>query len=74
MESRKAYRVQEGGAIVRCVEGSDKFPVGIAAPVISQGDLLGCVLLLSEEPSPMSDTDHKLAQTIANFLGKQMES
>ena len=74
MESRASYRFREGDAIVRCIDGSDKFPVGVAAPVISQGDLLGCVLLISEEPQPMSDTDHKLAQTIASFLGKQMES
>ena len=74
LENRKAYRFQEGGTVLRCTEGSDKYPISIAAPVISQGDLLGCVMLLSEQPTVMSDTDQKLAQTIASFLGKQMES
>ena len=74
LSDRKSYRFREGDAILRCVDGNDKYPVSIAAPVISQGDLLGCVLLLGENPTVMSDTDQKLAQTIASFLGKQMES
>ena len=74
MENRSSYRFQEGETALRCVDGSDKFPIGVAAPVISQGDLLGCVLLLRDESSAVSDADQKLAQTIASFLGKQMES
>ena len=40
-----------------------------------EGDLLGLVLLISPAPmQPSGDTEYKLAQTIAAFLGKHMES
>ena len=74
MVSRKDYRFQEGEPALQTVEGNDKYPIGIASPVISQGDLLGCVLLLSDGSVTMNEADQKLAKTIANFLGKQMES
>ena len=39
------------------------------------GILLGLVLLISPAPmQPSGDTEYKLAQTIAAFLGKHMES
>ena len=41
----------------------------------NEGDLLGAVLLAGQEPlSVPGDAEYKLAQTIAAFLGKQMES
>lgn len=75
MEQRKNYRYQAGESLVRATEGTDKYHLGVAAPILSQGDLMGCVmLLLSENDSPLEEADQKLAQTIAGFLGKQMES
>jgi hypothetical protein len=36
---------------------------------------MGCVmLLLQESDKPLLESDQKLAQTVAGFLGKQMES
>ena len=36
---------------------------------------MGAVLLLmGEEVTPLQESDQKLAQTVAGFLGKQMES
>ena len=36
---------------------------------------MGCVLFITEKNSPpASEVEFKLAQTVANFLGKQMES
>jgi AbrB family transcriptional regulator (stage V sporulation protein T) len=47
----------------------------VAAPILSQGDLMGCVMmLLQEEDAPLQEADQKLAQTAAGFLGRQMES
>jgi len=47
----------------------------VATPILSQGDLMGCVmLLLGESDSPLAESDQKLVQTVASFLGKQMES
>jgi len=75
MESRKNYRYTPGDILIRATESSDKYHLGVAAPILSQGDLMGCVLLLMAENAEAPDeADQKLAQTVAGFLGKQMES
>ena len=52
-----------------------QYHLGAAAPILSQGDLMGSVLLLlSEGDSPLQEADQGLAKTVAGFLGKQMES
>lgn len=75
MEQRKNYRYEAGETQLRAAEGTDKYHLGVAAPILSQGDLMGCVMLLiGENDSPLGEADQKLAQTVASFLGKQMES
>ena len=75
MEQRRHYRYQTGETAIRASEGSDKYHLGVASPILSQGDLMGCVmLLLQEDDKPLSEADQILAQTAAGFLGKQMES
>ena len=75
MEQRKNYRYMPGDTLIRACEGSDKYHLGVAAPVICQGDLMGCVMLLmSDNQEPMQEADQRLAQTMAGFLSKQMES
>ena len=75
MEQRKNYRYQAGDAIIRACDGTDRYHLGVAAPILSQGDLMGCVMMLLEEnDTPLQESDQKLAQTAAGFLGRQMES
>ena len=75
MENRKAYRYEPGQAKLRATEASDRYHLGVAAPILSQGDLMGCVMLLmNEEDKPLAEADQRLAQTVAGFLGRQMES
>ena len=75
MESRKNYRYASGDSRVKATDSSDKYHLGVAAPILSQGDLMGCVmLLLGENDAPLMEADQKLVQTVAGFLGKQMES
>lgn len=75
MEQRKIYRYTQGDSLIRATEGSDRYHLGVAAPILSQGDLMGCVMLLmGDDRTPMQESDQKLAQTVAGFLGKQMES
>lgn len=75
MESRRVYRHESGGAAVPVTDSESGFCVSVAAPVISEGDLMGCVLFASAKNSPpCGDVEFKLAQTVAAFLGKQMES
>ena len=75
MEQRKNYRYVSGQARLKATESSDKYHLGVAAPILSQGDLMGCVMLLiGENGEALQEEDQRLAQTVAGFLGKQMES
>ena len=46
----------------------------VAAPVLCEGDVLGAVLFVTDTGRLAGDTECKLAQTVAAFLGKSMES
>ena len=75
MEQRKFYRYERGKASVPAVEGVEKYRLGVAVPILCQGDLMGCVMtLLGEGDKVPEDADMKLAQAAAEFLGKQMEN
>ena len=75
MEQRRNYRYTTGEALLPAVEDSDKYHLGVAAPILCQGDLMGCVmLLLGDDRTPLQEADQRLVQTVAGFLGKQMES
>ena len=74
MEQRNIYRCQGGQD--RCIYVSDslnKYAVAVAAPILCQGDVLGLVLFTSPEPQAGGETEYKLAQTVAAFLGRHME-
>ena len=75
MQQRKNYRYMPGDTLLKVSESSEKYHLGVAAPILSQGDLMGCVMLLMDEKGKtMAESDQRLAQTVAGFLGKQMES
>jgi AbrB family transcriptional regulator (stage V sporulation protein T) len=75
MEERKKYRYETGTPAIPATEESEKYRLGVAAPILSQGDLMGCVMmLLGEGDAPLTEPDQKLVQTAADFLGKQMEN
>ena len=75
MEQRVNYLYRPGDAPIRASETAEKYHLGAAAPILSQGDLMGAVLLLlGEGDSPLKEADQCLARTAAGFLGKQMES
>ena len=75
MEQRKNYLFKAGDTPIYAADGEEKYHLGAAAPILSQGDLMGCVMLLLEEKDgPLSESDQSLAKTAAGFLGRQMES
>ena len=53
---------------------NEQFRAAVAAPILCGGDVLGAVLFLSPDGKPAGETECKLAQTVASFLGKHMES
>ena len=75
MEGRRVYRHQSGGSSLPVSADDEQFCLSVAAPVLSEGDVMGCVLFVSPRGSlPGTEVEYKLAQTVAMFLGKQMES
>ncbi len=50
--------------------------VKCAMPIVSEGDIVGCVVSLaqSESDEPPESVEAKLIQTAAGFLGRQLES
>ena len=74
MESRRIYRYEAGQTPIRVCEGA-RYHLGVAAPILAEGDLMGAVmLLLDEQDAPLTEADQKLVQTVAGFLGRQMEN
>jgi len=74
MENRHLYHSTGDGAPIPVSDNSDAQLTQVAAPILSEGDLLGLVLFISAAPgTPAGDTEMKLAQTIAAFLGRHME-
>lgn len=75
LEGRKIYQVQPGDPPMAVSEESGKFFVSCAAPILAEGDVLGCVLFAAGEGETASgDTEYKLLQTMSGFLGRHMES
>lgn len=85
MEKKISNRVQEfiqNREFYYCESEHDKVEliqelsheVGVLIPIIGSGDVMGAVIFLkSGDGSPLTQTQVKIAQVAAGFLGKQME-
>jgi AbrB family transcriptional regulator (stage V sporulation protein T) len=69
MESRQLKRSDEGVPL----SPSAQALASVVAPVISEGDLCGCVAFLKSD-QPVSELDVRMAQTSALFFARQMEN
>ena len=72
MEQRRIFKT-ENGREIPLTEGGE-YNAGIAAPIIAQGDVMGCLVLIYDKDRPSGEVEYKLAQTIGDFLGRQMEN
>lgn len=78
MQGRSIYRsADDVEPIYPTVDGGENF-IRCAMPIISEGDVIGCVVALSnaekKKDTTSVDVEAKLVMTAASFLGKQMES
>lgn len=73
MEKRTGYIINiDGGELTVC-EGLER-KVSVMYPIIGSGDVMGAVMILTDEgKTEPSQTEIKLVQVAAGFLGKQME-
>ena len=69
MENRRIYQYDGQGPQIPVSDSSDRLMAIVAAPILSEGDLLGLVLFISDSPAAAGDAEYKLAQTVAAFLG-----
>lgn len=73
MENREKYIKSHEKERLYPIDGCD-IEALTAFPIISSGDIGGCVIFIcNDDFSKLSDTEIKLAQVAATFLGKQME-
>ena len=75
MDERATYRLEGGMNGIPVCASDEKFCATVAVPIITEGDIMGCVLFVAPHGSaPATEVEFKLAQTAAYFLSKQMES
>ncbi len=72
MENRRSYTSVGDSKKLQPVEGVDVYAL-VQFPIIAAGDVCGSVMFLQTSDAAASETDAKLIQTAAAFLGKQME-
>jgi len=79
IESRSLYfHKEENEPVPVLAEGGNHY-VSCAMPIISEGDIVGCVASVTEHPRearreiPGGEVESKLILTAAGFLGRQLE-
>ena len=78
MENKEVYTSKENNEIALPITQNDnkerRFNSQVIYPIISDGDVIGSVILLSKEQNTkMGDTELKVVQSAAGFLSSQMD-
>lgn len=62
------------GSSIDFLDGATKLTAQVVSAIVAEGHPLGCVIICSKEADAVfGPVENKLAETGANFLGKQME-
>jgi len=77
MENKEIYTSKENNEVALPITQNDnkqrRYNSQVVYPIISDGDVIGSVILLSkEENTKMGDTELKVVQSAAGFLSSQM--
>ena len=78
MEDKEVYTSKDNGDVAMPITKNDnnerKHNAQIVYPIISNGDTIGTVILMSKDANgKMNEVEKKVAQSAATFLGSQME-
>ena len=78
MDNKTVYTSKENNEIALPITQNDnnskRYNSQVIYPIISDGDVIGSVILLSKEPNTkFSETELKVVQSAAGFLSSQME-
>ena len=78
IEGRSLFQHREGSDPVSAIAEGGSLHVRCAMPILSEGDVVGCVVSLggsdADKKLPAQDVETKLIQTAAGFLGRQLEN
>jgi AbrB family transcriptional regulator (stage V sporulation protein T) len=76
VEGRTLYRYLSGERAIPLIENDCPYTVSCAMPIITEGDVTGCVvsLIKNGEKRMNEELENKLIQTAAGFLSRQLES
>lgn len=78
MDDKEKYTSKENNDLAIPITKNDnkerRYHSQIVYPIISDGDVIGSVILLSKDSNTkMNEVEQKVAQSAASFLGSQME-
>ena len=78
MENKEIYESSQNNEIALPITKNDnkerKYNAQVIYPIVSQGDVIGSVILLSKDQNTkMGDSEFKVVQSAAGFLGSQMD-
>ncbi|MBQ7037009.1 MAG: stage V sporulation protein T [Clostridia bacterium] len=74
MNEKTTFLSRGNANSIHIADGAERFQAGVVVPIISEGDPIGSVVMMtSEGDSQMGEVEEKLAQSAAGFLGRQME-
>ena len=78
MEDKEIYTSKENSDVAMPITKNDnperKNNAQVVYPIVSNGDTIGTVILMSKEPNgKMNEVEKKVAQSAATFLGSQMD-
>ena len=74
MNSRSLFSDADRTKMIPVTDGASAY-VRYAMPIVTDGDVVGCIASLYQEgeKAELNDAEAKLIQTAASFLGKQFE-
>ena len=70
---RRSFYARRGGTAVFPASPTDSPEICQAQPILCQGDLIGCVMLLGDCAPGCDDAHQLLLGAMADFLGRQLE-
>ena len=75
IDTRQIYVWHNGERKISMLDRQEKYFAKVVAPIFSEGDIIGAVTIIEPETlSEPTETEIKLVQTAAMFLGKQLDS
>lgn len=73
MNEKESFKSQGFDSGLSIAEGINEYNAGVVVPIVSEGDTIGSVIFIMNNSQNPTETEVKLAEAAANFLGRHME-